>query len=101
MKKTLNHMRNYFWQYFAALVGVSLASVGLADTITDPLAQSIKPEIASLFGSGSTVSYAIYVAEIILGAVAYIKSKNLLVLVGVPILVLFTHGMFSYISTSA
>jgi hypothetical protein len=96
MKKFSNHFKNHVWHYVAGLVGLMITSFGFA--ADDPLALSIKPGITALFGTGSTVSYGIYIGEIILGAVAYIKSKNPMVLVGVPILVLFTHGMFSYIS---
>ena len=35
--------------------------------------------------------------EIVLGAIGYAKSKNPLLLIGVPILVIFTAGMFQYI----
>ena len=66
---------------------------------SDPLANSVKPEVAALFGAGSTIAYCIYLAEIVLGSVAYVKTKNLLLLLGVPILMLFTHTMFTYIGS--
>ncbi len=77
--------------------GVFVCNLCLADPATDPLASAVKPQIQALFGTGSTVAYAIYIAEIILGSVVYVKTKNLLTLLGVPILVLFTHAMFTYI----
>ena len=79
-----------------SLLGVMLCSMCLADT--DPLETSLKPQIQALFGAGSTVAYAIYIGEIVMGGVAYVKTKNLMLLLGVPILVLFTHTMFTYIS---
>lgn len=85
-------------RYSSVIAGISAGSVCLAAG-ADPLADSLKPQIAAMFGAGSTVSYAIYTAEMIAGAVGYIKSKNPLILVGVPILVMFTHGMFTYISS--
>lgn len=72
-----------------------MANISLA--ADDPLAATLKPQVAALFGSGSTITYCIYLAEIVLGSVAYVKSKNLLLLLGVPILMLFTHAMFTYI----
>jgi len=98
MNKLIKHLKKYFCQYGLSAIGVCLTGTSLA-VGTDPLAATIKPEITALFGSGSTVSYAIYVGEIILGAVGYIKSKNPMILIGVPVLVLFTHGMFSYIAS--
>ncbi len=85
--------------YLVFLYGVFCCQICFADSATDPLATSVKPQVQALFGTGSTVAYCIYIAEIILGSVVYIKSKNLLTLVGVPVLVLFTHAMFSYISS--
>lgn len=74
-------------------------SLCFAADATDPLATVLKPQIQALFGPGSTVAYGIYVAELVLGGIAYVKSKNLLILLGVPIVVLFTNAMFSYIGS--
>ncbi len=79
------------------LVGVILCGVCFADPATDPLAAAIKPQVAALFGAGSTVAYCIYIAEVILGSAAYIKTKNIMLFLGVPLLILFTHSMFKYI----
>ena len=79
------------------ILGIMLFNICLADT--DPLESSLKPQIQALFGAGSTVAYGIYIAEIVMGSVAYVKTKNLMLLLGVPILMLFTHTMFTYISS--
>lgn len=83
----------------SAYVVFGMMLCGLTNAETDPLEASLKPQMQALFGSGSTVAYAIYIAEIVMGSVAYVKTKNLMVLLGVPILILFTHTMFTYIST--
>jgi type IV conjugative transfer system pilin TraA len=82
-------------QCMTAILFLMLSTAAFA---VDPLAASLKPEITDLFGAGSTIAYCIYVGEIVVGSVAYIKSKNLMLLLGVPILMLFTHAMFSYVS---
>ncbi len=96
-KKIRNHFEVHGCKYITLILGIIFANVAFCDTPTDPLAAIIKPQITALFGPGSTVSYCIYVGEIVLGAIGYAKSKNPLLLVGVPILVIFTAGMFQYI----
>jgi len=97
MRKICIRAKRKIVSYYFILYGVLLCNICFANTSTDPLATSIKPQVAALFGSGSTVAYCIYIAEIVLGSVAYVRSKNLLLLLGVPILMLFTHAMFTYI----
>ncbi len=67
----------------------------------DPLSDVLRPQVEGMFGAGSTVAYCIYIAEVILGTVVYVKSKNLLSLLGVPIIVVTTHAMFKYIGTQS
>jgi len=97
MKKIVIDAKRKIVSLLFTLYGMLLCSHCFASTSTDPLAVSVKPQVAALFGSGSTVAYCIYIAEIVLGSVAYVRSKNLLLLLGVPILMLFTHAMFTYI----
>lgn len=99
MKKKLNKPLTKIVFYLLFLYRVFVCNLCFADPAADPLATSVKPQIQALFGTGSTVAYAIYIAEIILGSVVYVKTKNLLTLLGVPILVLFTHAMFTYIGS--
>lgn len=96
MKKLSRNIHKYLARYVMFLTGIMYACVGYCDS-TDPLATAVKPEVMALFGPSSTVAYCIYLAEIVVGAAGYIKTKNLMLLVGLPILVLFTHTMFSYI----
>ena len=100
VKKIGNHFSVSGWKYASLILGVIFANAAFCDPATDPLAAIIKPQITALFGPASTVSYCIYVGEIVLGAIGYAKSKNPLLLIGVPILVIFTAGMFSYIATT-
>ena len=98
MNKVLRHFKKNAVSYITLFVGLALVTTGYC--ADDPLAKTMKPEVAALFGSGSTISYCIYIAEIVLGGISYVRSKNLLILLGVPILMIFTHTMFSLISTA-
>ena len=92
-------LKHYF-KISSILTLLIFSCSAFCDPASDPLAAIIKPQVAALFGPGSTVSYCIYVGEIVLGAIGYAKSKNPLLLIGVPILVIFTAGMFSYIGAT-
>ena len=94
---TVRTVMRHLYGYASVGLGLLFCHVCYADSGTDPLAATVKPQVAALFGSGSTIAYCIYIAEIVLGSVAYIKTKNILLLLGVPILMLFTHTMFTYI----
>lgn len=91
-------LRNY-WKITSVFFSLIFSCSAFCDPASDPLATVIKPQVTALFGPGSTVSYCIYVGEIVLGAIGYAKSKNPLLLIGVPILVIFTAGMFQYIGS--
>ena len=97
MKKTVRTVMRHLYGYAFVGLGLLFCHACYAASGTDPLAATVKPQVAALFGSGSTIAYCIYIAEIVLGSVAYIKTKNILLLLGVPILMLFTHTMFTYI----
>lgn len=79
------------------LIMICAAGTAYALPPADPLV-ALRAQVGAVFGTGSTVTYCIYIAEVILGAVSYIKTKNLMLLLGVPILMLFTHAMFTYIA---
>ena len=100
MNKIKKNISDFSWKCSALIFGLLFSFSVFCDPAADPLSSIIKPQITALFGPGSTVSYCIYVGEIVLGAIGYAKSKNPLLLVGVPILVIFTAGMFSYIATT-
>ena len=51
----------------------------------------LKEEVGATFGADSDVPYFILLAEGLAGAYAYIKTKNIAVLAGVPVLMVFTH----------
>jgi type IV conjugative transfer system pilin TraA len=51
----------------------------------------LKDEVASTFGAKSDTPYFILLAEGLAGAYAYMKTKNIAVLAGVPVLMIFTN----------
>lgn len=51
----------------------------------------LKAEVGATFGAGSDVPYFLMLAEGLAGAYAYIKTKNIAVLAGVPVLMVFTN----------
>ena len=51
----------------------------------------LKDDVSATFGAGSDMQYFLLLAEGIGGAYAYTKTKNIAVLAGVPLLMVFTH----------
>lgn len=51
----------------------------------------LKDEVAATFGAKSDTPYFILLAEGLAGAYAYMKTKNIAVLAGVPVLMIFTN----------
>ena len=89
--------KKLFNRYILFLYAIMFCNASFAE---DPLSQVVKTQVRDLFGPGSTVAYCIYIAEIILGSVIYIKTRNLLTLIGVPVIVAFTTAMFKFIATA-
>ncbi len=74
-------------------VGCALASLCSGDALavgTNHLA-GLKDDVVATFGAGSDMQYFLLLAEGIGGAYAYTKTKNIAVLAGVPLLMVFTH----------
>ena len=69
------------------------------DPSTDILTAA-KTDITANIGPGSTFAWILYVVEIIGGVAAYMKTKNMLALVGVVVVMIFTVVAFSIIGTS-
>lgn len=51
----------------------------------------LKGDVSATFGAGSDMQYFILLGEGLAGAYAYSQTKNIWVLAGVPILMVFTH----------
>lgn len=75
-------------------VGAAMA----ADPGTGDILAGKVGQVDSTFGKGSQFEHIVYVVEIILGVAAYIKTKNLLSLVGICVVLIFTAVAFNVIS---
>ncbi len=72
----------------AVAVLVTLFTLGQAHAVDMLAGQS--GTVNDTFGANSTVAKWIILAEVIIGVASYIKTKNLLLLFGVIIVVVFT-----------
>jgi type IV conjugative transfer system pilin TraA len=66
-----------------------MAGEGHADGVNH--LATLKPDISATFGGTSDVPFYLYMAEAIGAGMAYIKTKNIVMLAGLPILMVFTH----------
>ena len=74
-------------------IGFTLAALFSGDVLaagTNHLA-GLKDDVVATFGAGSDMQYFLLLAEGLGGAYAYTKTKNIAVLAGVPLLMVFTH----------
>lgn len=77
---------------FAVVIGLLIFS---PDSHATNHLKGLKTDIADTFGANSDVPYYLLLGEGFIGAFTYIKTKNPLVLGGVPILMIFTHFALS------
>ena len=70
------------------------------DPSTDMLS-SVRTDIYTNVGPKSTFAWVLYVIEAIGGVAAYMKTKNMMMLVGVVVVVVFTAGAFTLIGAPA
>lgn len=61
----------------------------------EDLLKSQKADANDTFGHGSTVEWVLYIAEIIVSVVGYIKTRNPMVFAGLVILILITRAFFT------
>jgi type IV conjugative transfer system pilin TraA len=59
---------------------------------------SQKTDANDTFGHGSTVEWALYVAEVIMSVAGFIKTRNPLVFGGLILLIIITRAFFTIIS---
>ncbi|CND00497.1 conjugal transfer pilin subunit TraA [Yersinia intermedia] len=88
-KKTLSRL--------AALSPLVLLGVGQMAQATDLLAGG-KDDVKATFGADSFVMMCIIIAELIVGVGMYIRTKNLLILLGLVVVIVFTTVGLTFIS---
>jgi len=57
------------------------------------LLSGVEQDVMRNFGPGSKFMIILYLVEVVLGIAAYIKTKNLFSLIGIPVLVMFTAAV--------
>ena len=98
-------VKNRAWQYcqmawrgvtskkalsrLSVLSPLLLLGVGQMANATDLLAGG-KADVKATFGADSFVIMCIYLAELIVGLAMYIRTKNLLILLGLVVVIVFT-----------
>ncbi|EAM2857751.1 type IV conjugative transfer system pilin TraA [Salmonella enterica] len=105
-------VKNRAWQYcqtawrrvassqslsrLATLSPLLLLGAGQMAQATDLLAGG-KDDVKATFGADSFVIMCIYIAEMIVGVAMYIRSKNMLMLLGMVVVIVFTTVMLALI----
>lgn len=78
-----------------AAVVVSLILMGVSTA--DDLLESGKVVVNDTFGQGSFISTSILIGEVFMGMFLYVKTKNILMLLGFVILVVYLNVAFGVI----
>lgn len=79
-----------FLALLMVIIGMSPHLAGAED-----LLKTQKADTTDTFGHGSTVEYMLYVGEIIISIVGFIKSRNPMVFTGMIMVLLATRGLFA------
>jgi len=97
MKKQSSATNNMsvYWNLLMMMVLLGFMMFYASDSHATNHLSGLKSDIADTFGDNSDVPYFLLLAEGVVGAMAYIKTKNLMVLAGVPVLMIFTHFALS------
>tara|TARA_Y100000815_G_C12953743_1_gene353903 strand:+ start:63 stop:359 length:297 start_codon:yes stop_codon:yes gene_type:complete len=97
MKKQSSATNNMsvYWNLLMMMVLLGFMMFYASDSHATNHLSGLKSDIADTFGANSDVPYFLLLAEGVVGAMAYIKTKNLMVLAGVPVLMIFTHFALS------
>jgi hypothetical protein len=95
LKKVIKKMQTkkaYFFEtvlFYFLMANVSYASEDLNHL------KGLKDSVAATFGAGSDISYYLYLAEGLGCAYGYIKTKDIKLLLSLPILIIFTNWALS------
>ena len=53
--------------------------------------EGLKGDVGATFGAGSDIEYYLYLAEGLMAGMGFMKTKNIMLLGGLPLLMVFTH----------
>ena len=103
-KSISNHLEKnqkyYLWFLGAAILSLlSMHSFAAAPAPGSDLlgGTQLDKTVDQTFGPGSTLMKVVYGAELFLGIIGYMKSKNPLVLIGIPVIMIVSAGLSTLI----
>ncbi|EPZ8357495.1 type IV conjugative transfer system pilin TraA [Enterobacter hormaechei] len=101
LNKAMGYLKAAFRRHKASIAMMALMaaapSIANAAGGTDLLAGG-KEDVVATFGADSLVLMCVIIAEIIVSIGMYIKTKNLMVLMGLAVVIIFTTVGFSFVS---
>ena len=96
--KAMNEISIKAYVYAGRIMPLSVLSAGVSILMTDPCfaagtnyLSGLKADVGATFGGGSDTEYFILLGEGLLSAIGYMKTKNIMLLGGLPVLMAFTH----------
>ena len=95
-KKTLLKQKLFLIVLISTVVAFYIGNALALDPSTDIL-QGAKGDVTTNFGPGSTFMYVVLAVEIVSGIIAFNKTKNLVVLSGFAIVIIFVNIAFGII----
>lgn len=98
--KAMDYLKAAFRRHKAsiALLAIMAAAPSVANAAGSDLLAGGKDDVVATFGADSLVLMCVIIAEIIVSIGMYIKTKNLMVLMGLAVVIIFTTVGFSYVS---
>ena len=96
MKKNIRGL--FFVVVMLVLCGISMFALAAPAPGTDLFAGTqLNSTVEQTFGPGSTLMKVLYGSELFLGIIGYMKSKNPLVLIGIPVIMIASAGLSTLI----
>jgi type IV conjugative transfer system pilin TraA len=98
--KTMGYLKEVFRRHKAsiALLGLMAAAPSVAYAAGTDLLASGTDDVVSTCGEDSLVMMCVSIAESLVSSGRYIKTKNLMVLMGLAVVIIFTTVGFSFVS---
>ncbi|MDZ7324893.1 type IV conjugative transfer system pilin TraA [Kosakonia sacchari] len=98
--KAMGYLKKAYCRHKAsiALLAIMVAAPSVANAAGTDLLASGKEDVVSTFGADSLVMMCVIIAEIIVSIGMYIRTKNLMVLLGLAVVIIFTTVGFSFVS---
>ena len=75
------------------MLGLLMYGLMSSNTFADGVNRlaGLKGDVGATFGAGSDTEYFLYLAEGLMAGMGFMKTKNIMLLGGLPLLMVFTH----------